>query len=143
MKDTLKDALDKLKYTLLTHKKEIGLFVGVFLVGLVGFECGVINGQSIQSKPLVIEVPQKNVIADGNGSKIPSKKDMTSASVDTQKTVTPETPSENCMFVGSKNSNKYHLPKCSFAKRIKPVNRVCFASEKDAQSKGYQAGCVQ
>ncbi|MDA8596956.1 hypothetical protein N9L26_01325 [Candidatus Pacebacteria bacterium] len=40
-------------------------------------------------------------------------------------------------FVGSKNSDKYHLPWCSGAKRIKEENQVWFANEAEARSKGY------
>ena len=44
----------------------------------------------------------------------------------------------NCALVGSKNSNKYHVPDCNYAKKIKTSNIVCFSSEDDALSKGYQ-----
>lgn len=43
-----------------------------------------------------------------------------------------------CLLIGSKNSDKYHLPSCKRGKTIKEENRVCFSSEKDAQDKGYQ-----
>lgn len=32
-------------------------------------------------------------------------------------------------FVGSKNSDKYHLPSCHWADRIKPKNRIWFKNE--------------
>jgi len=49
---------------------------------------------------------------------------------------------KECALVGSKNSNKYHHSDCTWAKKIKPENRVCFSSEDEAKSKGYQpAGC--
>ena len=40
-------------------------------------------------------------------------------------------------YVASKNSNKYHLPWCSGAKRIKEENKVWFQSKEEAASKGY------
>lgn len=40
-------------------------------------------------------------------------------------------------FVGSVNSDKYHLPYCSGAQRIKEANKVWFASKEDAASQGY------
>lgn len=47
-------------------------------------------------------------------------------------------------FVGSKNSDKYHYCHCSYAKRIKPENLVCFFSEEEAIEKGYtQSSCQQ
>ncbi len=40
-------------------------------------------------------------------------------------------------FVGSKNSNKYHTPKCDWARRIKAKQRVWFKTEAEARKKGY------
>lgn len=42
------------------------------------------------------------------------------------------------IFVGSKNSNVYHLPKCASAERIKEENKVWFQSEEEARNKGYR-----
>jgi methylphosphotriester-DNA--protein-cysteine methyltransferase len=49
----------------------------------------------------------------------------------------------NCAFVGSKNSNKFYPPTCSYAKRIKPENVVCFATSQEALAQGRTAstGC--
>ncbi|HHX58689.1 MAG TPA: hypothetical protein GX706_02910 [Candidatus Moranbacteria bacterium] len=46
---------------------------------------------------------------------------------------------DECLFIASKNSTKYHRSDCSTAQRIKESNRICFASEKDAESEGYTA----
>jgi hypothetical protein len=43
-------------------------------------------------------------------------------------------------YVGSKNSNKYHLPDSAAAKRIKEENKVWFKSKEDAEAKGYEPG---
>lgn len=40
---------------------------------------------------------------------------------------------ESCLYVGSKNSKKYHLPDCKWAKRIKPENLVCYKSEEEVK----------
>ena len=42
-------------------------------------------------------------------------------------------------FVGSKNSNKYHNPSCQSAQKIKPENRVYFASVAEAEKASYVA----
>lgn len=42
-------------------------------------------------------------------------------------------------FVGSKNSNKYHNLSCTWARRIRPENRVHFASAVEAEKAGYVA----
>lgn len=41
-------------------------------------------------------------------------------------------------YVGSKRSNKYHLPGCRWAKRINPENEIWFASAEDAEAHGYK-----
>jgi len=42
-------------------------------------------------------------------------------------------------FVASENSNKFHIPKCDWAKRIKKKRRIWFSSEAEARKKGYSA----
>jgi hypothetical protein len=42
------------------------------------------------------------------------------------------------VVVGSKNSDKYHYPWCSGAKRIAPHNKVTFKSVKEAKAQGYK-----
>jgi len=41
-------------------------------------------------------------------------------------------------YVGSKASNKYHFPNCSWALKINPENEIWFYSAADAQSHGYE-----
>ena len=53
-------------------------------------------------------------------------------------TVTTATTSVSYKYVGSVNSNVYHYPWCSHAKRIKPENEIWFIDENDAKSKGYR-----
>ena len=36
---------------------------------------------------------------------------------------------EGCLYVGSKNSDKYHTPSCKYAKKIKAENLVCYQKE--------------
>lgn len=40
-------------------------------------------------------------------------------------------------FVASKNSDKYHLPWCSGAERIKESNKIWFGSKEEAETAGY------
>lgn len=40
-------------------------------------------------------------------------------------------------YVGSKNSDKYHLPSCRWAENIKSSNKITFPSSGIARSKGY------
>ena len=45
---------------------------------------------------------------------------------------------DDCKYVGSKNSDKYHKPSCVWAKKIKLENLVCFSSKEEAEDKGYK-----
>lgn len=47
---------------------------------------------------------------------------------------------EGYLYVGSKNSNKYHPIDSSVAGNIKPENKVYFISKEDAAQKGYIPG---
>ena len=40
-------------------------------------------------------------------------------------------------YVGSKNSDKYYLCSCRYAKNINPENIICFDSDEEAVSKNY------
>lgn len=46
--------------------------------------------------------------------------------------------SGNCQYVGSKNSDVYHLPDCPGAKRINEENKKCFSSKNEAEKAGYR-----
>ncbi|MGZ4908686.1 MAG: Ada metal-binding domain-containing protein [Halobacteriota archaeon] len=41
-------------------------------------------------------------------------------------------------FVGSKNSNVYHIPSCYEAQKIKPQNQVTFPNAQAALAAGYR-----
>jgi hypothetical protein len=41
-------------------------------------------------------------------------------------------------FVASRNGKKYYPPDCPAANRIKPENRIWFASVREAQETGYE-----
>lgn len=45
--------------------------------------------------------------------------------------------SQQQIYVGSSNSDKYHLPNCEWAQKIKSQNLIKFSSEDDAQDNGY------
>ncbi len=82
-------------------------------------------------------------IVEGGGQIAPLKAE---AAADAPAVLGEETTAlipDNCPFVGSKNSDKYHSPDSAPAKRIKPANRVCFASETEAQEAGYEAGTIK
>lgn len=114
------------------------LIVGFIIIAIISFEAGILQGQNWRQKPLIIEKTTQG------GTDVTNTDNSTALSEKTA-TINQDTGknTQNCMFVGSKNSNKYHIPTCTWAKQIKPANIVCFSSVEDAISKGYQAGCLK
>ena len=113
------------------------LLIGLILVAAVSFESGYLKGKSVRSSPLIVEKPAvtPNFIPEGTqGSTAEAQNLVPEAKI---AVAGSPIPPQNCAFVGSKNSNKYHLPTCQYAKLIKPENIVCFTSVEDASSKNY------
>jgi micrococcal nuclease len=50
--------------------------------------------------------------------------------------VTPK-PITKGKYVGSLQSNKYHLPTCRYAASILPANQIWFMSKEEAEKAGY------
>lgn len=48
-----------------------------------------------------------------------------------------EEPSQNHNFVGSRESDKYHIPTCRWVSKIEDENLIYFKTEEEAESAGY------
>jgi len=127
------------------YEYKIILSIGFLLVAAISFEFGYMQAGTINSSPIIIEKPAvgSEISPEGRVSSI-----MESESAVTQKApVVADLPATagqaNCAFVGSKNSNKYYPPTCSYAKRIKPENLVCFKTAQEALAQGriISSGC--
>lgn len=123
-----------------TNKDSLLLFFGVFLVGALCFEAGLLQGKIGEKTPLVLSVPQ---VPETTVIPTPDILGTGTSSSHAEPVVALVAEKTNCAFVGSKNSNKYHLPSCTAAKRIKPENRVCFASKEEAEKRGYVPSCLK
>lgn len=115
-----------LKSSIIKSQDKIVLVIGFILVSLISFGAGRL---SINQKvnPIVIEdseifKAEIGQLTDKIGERLLGEK---------------EDNIEKGLFVGSKNSNKYHLPDCQWAKRIKKENQIWFNSVEEAKSKGY------
>jgi hypothetical protein len=113
---------------------KIWLGAAFFTVALLSFEAGVLHRSLQAPAPLVIAgspdappptLPQPVVPPP---SPAPAR-------------ATP--PTESCAYVGSRQSNKYHLLTSRCAKQIKATNIVCFASVEAAAARGYLPGCLE
>jgi hypothetical protein len=134
--------LGKIKKFWEEHEFKVILAVGIILVAGVSFESGYLKGKSVIS-PIFIEKPGLAQNLSPDNTQVSPLKDQNSVQEVKTEITGSNMPPKNCVYVGSKNSNKYHLPTCQWAKNIKPENLVCFSSAEDAQTKGYQAGCVK
>ncbi|HAI74514.1 MAG TPA: hypothetical protein DCS28_00560 [Candidatus Moranbacteria bacterium] len=133
--------MGKIKDFLIKHEFKLALAGGFILVALVSFETGYLEGKKIQGKPIVIEKPSECAKITQENTPVASN----SASLQQpEKVAGAKSVARDCLFVGSKNSNKVHLSTCSFAKRIKPENLVCFKSAEEAISQGRLADkCIK
>lgn len=117
----------------IAHEQKIITVIALILVAALSFEAGIIHGKKWAQKPLIIEKSPPPPIVNASTDQA---KENTSPQVK-QNTATQQDVA-SCVYVGSKNSNKYYPPSCSFAKRIKPENLRCFASDEEARQQGYQ-----
>jgi len=137
--EKLKNLLSRVKTFWNKHEVKVVLLAGFILVAAIAFEAGTLKGQKWQKEPLIIEKPA--IIAESanlTDSTSNSQNNAPEASKLTEESQISEYTESNCAYVGSKNSNKYHLPTCRFAKNIKPENLVCFSSIEAAVQRNYQ-----
>jgi len=115
------------------YEYKVVLFVGFILVSVISFEAGILQGNKLKQDSIIIEKPVEvsapSVQGVSQSQNLVSEEQKKDGVVDVQP--------QNCAFVGSKNSNKYHLPTCRYAKSIKPENLVCFSDKNEAELKGY------
>lgn len=129
------------------NKERLFALCGIFLVGILSFEAGLLMGRTGQEAPLVLSLPAVPQVPDGNTTQSEPVVRQPSGALTGVEPIAAKgntgTVGTGCAFVGSKNSNKYHLPSCAVAKRIKSENRVCFASEEEAKRRGYLPSCLK
>jgi hypothetical protein len=141
--------LTKIKEFWGKYEYKLVLAVGFALVAGISFEFGYMQSKAFKSSPLVIEKPAESPKNDPGDSIVAGQLSDTTAmpkvatvagSAQVKNALSGQT---NCAFVGSKNSNKFYPPTCSYAKRIKPENVVCFATSQEALAQGRTAstGC--
>jgi hypothetical protein len=136
------------------YGEKIILGICIILIALVSFEAGFLKGQKNQKEPIGVKVSSDNNAAQRSDENI----DITSTSSNSNTPVATtavnnsdntgsisEIDNKNCPYVASKNSNKFHLASCQWAKRIKPENRICFSNREEAEKKGYQGAkcCIK
>jgi hypothetical protein len=134
--------MDKIKNFLIAHELKLVLATGFVLVALISFQFGKIEGKKGQNKAIVIEKTVEVAKNDPEGTPIVAG---ASTPDSTKNPAEAKILAPNCAYVGSKSSDKVHLPTCRYAKTIKPENLVCFSSLDDALKQGRVAdkNCIK
>jgi hypothetical protein len=113
---------------------------------VISFGLGIITEYSIinQSNDPVIELPSKPTpLAFRYKTPAPVNiydtipAENVSDDQSSSETIPSPSPDTVKQFVGSKTGTKYYPPDCGGINRIKIENRVYFATEQEAQDKGY------
>jgi hypothetical protein len=136
--------INSIKETWHKQGERILVLFALILVALVSFNAGQTHEKAIKSAEISMTINESS-------SKIAQKEQEVKALGEALERKGLEIPQESatdkkianaeekdCALVGSKNSDKYHLPTCQWASRIKQENRVCFSSVEDAQNQGYE-----
>ncbi len=105
--------LYNLKEFVKNNESDIILTISIVLISLIVFGTGLLINLSKEKELIIIQNPSAKSVS------------------------TEAVAGKQGMFVGSLNSNKYHWPDCSFAKRISEENKIWFSSEQEAQDAGY------
>jgi hypothetical protein len=105
----------------------------VVLVGIASFGLGRISALEANREPVQVRMGDGSVVSSNTTSKNETRVESQKAS---------QSASAGASFndgevVGSKNSNKYHLPWCSGAQRISEANKITFKSVAEAEAAGY------
>ncbi|MDZ7726167.1 MAG: Ada metal-binding domain-containing protein [Candidatus Campbellbacteria bacterium] len=104
----------------------------VLFVSFSAFALGRLSAEKNSSKGLVVETVPPNIFKEkGSNNGIEDEKASQGGS--------EEEVAEDRFLVGSKNSDKYHFPWCSGAKRINEENLISFSSYEEAKNAGYVA----
>ncbi len=120
--------LPKLLEFIKAKQSEIVLAIAVVLISVIAFEGGKISAIHQLAKPLEMRDDQAHITVPHT----PPYHQTNSSIVPTHLPATRQ----GLQVVASKNSTNYHFSWCTGAKKIKPANKVTFASEQEAQSRG-------
>jgi hypothetical protein len=126
------------------HQERFLFLAIVILVALISFRAGMLKEREEKTSDIKVLISNNKPITEEEKKAIAlgtavQRKGLTEKIQGSQNI---QQSNENCNFIGSINSDKYHTPDCHWSEKIKEENRVCFETVKEAKNKGYQAaGC--
>ncbi|TSC75040.1 MAG: putative secreted protein [Parcubacteria group bacterium Gr01-1014_44] len=128
----IKDMLSKLLEFIKSKQAEVVLAIGVVLIAIIAFESGKISALRRFNDPL--EIKYAPASPAGGPAAITNPDSGTKTNPQTS-----QSPQKlDLRVVASKNSTLYHFLWCSGAQKIKEENKITFATEQEAQSRGYE-----
>jgi hypothetical protein len=119
--------------------EKVWLGIAFILVAALAFEAGWLKQSLHETRPLIITAPAAIEAAAAPVRQAAAETKTPAPTVSPQE----DGAANTCVFVGSKKSNKYHVPTSRCAKQIKNENRLCFTSGEAAAAKGYLPGCLE
>lgn len=141
---------NKIKDIWLKYGHKFILALGIVLIAAISFEAGLLRGQKNRAEPIQIsagsgapnEALPKSIASESTNKE---QQNYSSVNSNNELALISENDDKNCSYVASKNSNKFHLSSCQWAKRIKPENKICFPSKEEAEKRGYQGAkcCIK
>lgn len=112
--------------------------LAIALVALVSFRAGQTYNKTQEIAKIDVNLNKLEAANPAQKEKAIKEKTAQRKGLETQKEKPKVAGAETeCALIGSKNSDKAHKADCSYAKKIKGSNRVCFDSEAGAENKGY------
>ena len=133
--------VERIRQWIKENGARLWIVTALFLVGGLCYEAGLLQGKREQGATLVLSIPAPP--AEEAQAEIPPSSAQAGDTPAHRETGGTSPAKTACLYVGSKNSTKYHLATCAVAKRIKAENRVCFASQAEARARGYQPSCLK
>jgi hypothetical protein len=116
--------LSRFKIFCKDKQSDLFIIIAIILVALISFGIGRLTAP--KTEPIQIKNLEKASVQDI----APEQKEGT-AQKETQGNYQGQ-------VVGSKNSDKYHLPDCPGAKQISEQNKIWFSSIEEAEKAGYK-----
>jgi hypothetical protein len=130
---------DKIKaWAHFIDRRDVYAICTILFVGITSYLLGTLSMIQAMRPPVTIE----ELISSGSFATKAQNQPSTTPrepSVDTKDTRPGNTAPKALtgMYVGSRTSDKYHLPTCLGAKSIRDENKVWFASKIEAENAGY------
>ncbi len=118
---SIEDFRQKIKWAISKlNTEDAGLILVILLVSFASFGLGRLSNTNTSNLPITIQGASTFNALDRQAQKGSNGTEIQKGS-----------------YVASKNSNKYHLPWCSGAKRISEKNKIWFANKTEAEAAGY------